>query len=397
MVTHGIVAEYNPFHNGHKYMIDQCKKQGASHIVVAMSGNFVQRGEPAVMDKWSRAKCALLCGADLVIELPLAWSLSSAEGFARGGVETLDALGLVDTLSFGSESADLKLLEELAKVAVMPQTIELTKKYLDLKMSYPSARQKAIADLCGNEKAEMIGRSNDILGVEYIKALNKIQSKIVPNPIKRIGANHDSKNQSDGFLSASQIRNQIIGGNFNCFDFVPTSVSEIINEQMGYGKAPVNIKGMEAPILSKLRMMDPFDIKFAPDVSEGLENRIINCVKTSITIEELYDKIKTKRYTHSRIRRIIMSLFLNIRESDSRGAVPYIRVLGFNDKGQEMLKLAKDTATLPIIIKPSQVKTLDDRANRAFELESMATDLYTLAMPTTLPCGMEMTENIVIV
>jgi len=397
LVAHGIIAEYNPFHNGHQYMIDQCKGQGASHIVVAMSGNFVQRGEPAIMDKWSRAKSALMCGADLVVEIPLAWSLSSAEGFARGGVETLNSLGIVDFLSFGSESASLPLLEELAKVAVMPKTIELTKKYLDLKMSYPSARQKAIADICGEDKAEMIGRSNDILGVEYIKALNEIKSKITPNPIKRIGVNHDSKNQSDEFLSASQIRKYIVEGSFSCFDFVPTSVSDLIGEQMGLGKAPVDIKGMEAPILSKLRMMDPFDIKLVPDVSEGLENRIANCVKTSRTIDELYDKIKTKRYTHSRIRRIIMSLFLNIRQSDSKGGVPYIRVLGFNDKGQEMLKLAKNTATLPIIMKPSQIKSLDDRAKRAFELESRATDLYTLAMPTTLPCGMEMTENIIII
>jgi len=393
--VHGIIAEYNPFHKGHQFMMNQCREQGASHIVVAMSGNFVQRGEPAIMDKWSRARTALLGGADLVVEIPLAWSLSSAEGFARGGVEVLNALGCVDSLSFGSESAELPALQSLAKAAVMPETIENTKKYLALKINYPSARQKAIAESCGESTAQLLENANDILGVEYIKALNAIHSKIIPNPIKRIGPGHDSLKQEKSYLSASQIRKQLIAGDFSCFDFMPHEVTEIINTQLKLGRAPVKIKNIETSILSKLRVMDAVGIERAPDISEGLENRIVNCVRSSITIDELYDSIKTKRYTHSRIRRIIMSLFLDLKASDSKGTPPYIRVLGFNEKGQELLKQAKNTSTLPIIMKSSQIKELDEYAQRVFDLECLSTDIYTLAMPTPLPCGMEMTENVV--
>lgn len=395
MSIHGIISEYNPFHKGHEYMINQCKCQGASHVVVAMSGNFVQRGEPAIMDKWSRTKMALLCGADLVVEIPLAWSLSSAEGFARGGVEVLNSLGCVDCLSFGSESADLPALQELAKAAVMPETIENTKKYLELKINYPSARQKAIAQACGESTAQLLENANDILGVEYIKALNEMSSKIIPNPIRRVGVCHDSQKQDENYLSASQIRKQLVNGDFSCFDFMPNEVSEIINTQLESGRAPVDIKGLETSILSKLRVMDARDIKLAPDISEGLENRIVKCVKTSTTIDELYDSIKTKRYTHSRIRRIIMSLFLDLKASDSKSTLPYIRVLGFNEKGRELLKQAKQTATLPIIMKSSQIKGLNEHSQKTFKLECTSTDIYTLAMPKPLPCGMEMTENVV--
>lgn len=395
MSIHGIIAEYNPFHKGHEYMINQCKEQGASHVVVAMSGNFVQRGEPAIMDKWSRTKMALLSGADLVVEIPLAWSLSSAEGFARGGVQILNALGCVDYLSFGSESADLPAIQELAKVAVMPETIENTKKYLEFKMNYPSARQKAIAQACGEHTAQLLENANDILGVEYIKALNAISSKIIPNPIKRVGVGHDSQKQDENYLSASQIRKQLANGDLSFLDFVPYEVSEIIKAQLEIGRAPVNIKGFEKSILSKLRVMDAPDIKCAPDISEGLENRIAKCVKTSTTIDELYDSIKTKRYTHSRIRRIIMSSFLDLKVSDSKSTPPYIRVLGFNEKGRELLKQAKKTATLPIIMKSSQIKSLNEYAQKTFKLECASTDIYTLAMPKPLPCGMEMTENVV--
>lgn len=395
MSIHGIISEYNPFHKGHEYMINQCKCQGASHVVVAMSGNFVQRGEPAIMDKWSRTKMALLCGADLVVEIPLAWSLSSAEGFARGGVEVLNSLGCVDYLSFGSESANLPALQELAKTAVMPETIENTKKYLELKINYPSARQKAIAQACGESTAQLLENANDILGVEYIKALNEMSSKIIPNPIRRVGVCHDSQKQDENYLSASQIRKQLVNGDFSCFDFMPNEVSEIINTQLESGRAPVDIKGLETSILSKLRVMDARDIKLAPDISEGLENRIVKCVKTSTTIDELYDSIKTKRYTHSRIRRIIMSLFLDLKASDSKSTLPYIRVLGFNEKGRELLKQAKQTATLPIIMKSSQIKGLNEHSQKTFKLECTSTDIYTLAMPKPLPCGMEMTENVV--
>ncbi|MEG0979453.1 MAG: nucleotidyltransferase [Oscillospiraceae bacterium] len=395
MNVHGIVAEYNPFHKGHKYLINECRAQGATHVVVVMSGNYVQRGEPAILDKWTRAKAALVGGADLVLELPLVWSLSSAEGFARGAVEIINALGCVETLSFGSESSDLASLQLLANAAVSTETIESTKKYLKQKISYPSARQKAIEETCGQQIASFLNNPNDILGVEYIKALNLIKSNITPNPIKRIGPSHDAPDEQKNFLSASQIRKQIDFGEYSCFEFIPPEVESILNAQIALGKAPVRIAKIETSILSKLRVMTIEEIKEAPDVSEGLENRIASCVKSARTLDELYEKIKTKRYTHSRIRRIIMSSFLNIRAEDSKKSPPYLKVLGFNEKGQELLRQAKQKATLPIIMKPVQIKELDAYAQRIFELECASTDIYTLAMPTPLPCGMEMTENVV--
>ncbi len=397
MNIHGIIAEYNPFHNGHQFLIEQCREQGASHIVVAMSGNFVQRGEPALLDKWTRAKSALLCGADLIVEIPLVWSLSSAEGFARGGVEILNGLGCVTSLSFGSECAKLSDLQALEQAIRMPKTDERIKHYLKDFVSYPSARQKAVADVCGKEIASLLESPNDILGVEYIKAINEINSQIKPNPIKRTGPNHDAEDSYKEFLSATQIRKQLMNGEYRCFDYVPPQVADLINMQMGLGKAPVSIKEIETSILSKLRVMDVETIKNAPDVSEGLENRIASCVKQSMSVEDLYGRIKTKRYTYSRIRRIIMSLFLGVKASDFTPDPPYIRVLGFNDKGQEILKSAKKTSTLPIIMKSSQIKSLDDYAQKIFALECSSTDIYTLAMPTPLPCGMEMTENVVII
>lgn len=392
----GVVAEFNPFHNGHKYLLDQCKKSGASHVVVVMSGNFVQRGELAMIDKWARTKFALLNGADLVLELPVVWSLASAETFAKGAVSILDSLGCVDTLCFGSESGDLKGIKEIAGVCVKPEFDEVIKEYINTNVSYPTARTKAIAKMCGEEKAQLIKKSNDILCVEYVKALNELKSNIKPLAIKRTGPDHDSVDLKGDFASASQIRNQMQGASYSCFDYMPNNVRNEIGELMGSGEAPVFIKIIEKSILSRLRTLTLEEIKVAPDVSEGLENRIYKAIQNSISLEELYDNIKTKRYTHSRIRRMIMNLYLNIKAADSKKTPPYIRVLGMNDKGREVLKLAKKTATIPIITKAAHIKQIDDEyVQRIFKYECSSTDLFTLAMPNPLPCGAELTKNVV--
>lgn len=397
MKIHGVIAEFNPFHNGHKYLLEKCREEGASHVVVAMSGNFVQRGKPAIMEKWARAKCALLNGADLVVEIPIVWSLSSAENFARGGVQILDALGCVNKLNFGSESKDVELLTSIAKTCVLPDIQERIRENLSQYMNYPMAREKAVASVLGEETACLLKNPNDILGVEYIKAINEIKSNIVPCPIKRIGPAHDSLNGQDEYLSATQIRRQLIAGDYDALNFVPKEVKDIIETLMENNRTPVDIKKIETAILSKLRIMDKPEIKKAPDVTEGLENRIYNCIRCTTSLKGLYDEIKTKRYTYTRIRRIIMDLFLGINLNDVRKKPPYIRVLGFNAKGQEILKRAKLTATLPVITKPTHIKDLDDKyAHRIFELECQSTDMFTLAMPEPLPCGLEMTENIVI-
>ena len=398
MNIHGIIAEFNPFHNGHKFILEKIREKGASHVVVAMSGNFVQRGKPAIMDKWARARCALLNGVDLVVEIPIVWSLSSAENFARGGVEVLNALGCVNELNFGSENGDIESLKRLATNVVSEQFQDILKINLNKYISYPKAREKAIESVLGKDLSKIISNPNDILGVEYIKALNAINSRIEPCPIKRVGPAHDSLTKKDEYLSATQIRNLLIKKDYSCCNFVPQNVEDIIKLSIKQGKSPVCINSLENSIISKLRLMDKKDIKKAPDVTEGLENRIYNSIKSARSLDELYSTIKTKRYTYSRISRIIIDLFLNIESKDITTTPPYVRVLGFNKKGQEILKEAKNTATLPVITKPTHISDIDNEyAQRIFELECKSTDMYTLAMPRPLPCGLEMTENVVII
>ena len=338
MKTTGIVAEYNPFHNGHKALVDRCRENGATHIVAAMSGNFVQRGSVAIMDKRARAAAAIRGGVDLVLELPVPFAVATAEVFARGGVTVLDSLGCVDALAFGAECEDLALLKKAAEAVTDPKVDELIKTELSGGVSYPTARAYAVRSVYGADIADVLEGPNNILAVETTEV-----------EFKRM---------------------------------------------VGVGRAPVKVEESERAILSRLRMLTAEDIRKAPDVSEGLENRIYNAIQSATSLEELYDIVKTKRYTHSRIRRIVTALYLGILPED-REAVPYLRVLGFNDRGLEILKAAKETASLPIITKPSAIAGLDEKARHTFELECRATNLYNLATPRILPCGTEYSDEIV--
>ncbi|MCR4747835.1 MAG: nucleotidyltransferase [Clostridiales bacterium] len=391
----GIVAEYNPYHNGHQYLTAKCREAGATHVVAVMSGNFVQRGSVAIMDKRARAKAALSDGVDLVLELPVPWAVSTAELFARGGLSVLAGLGCVDSLAFGCETADGELLQKAAEAVCDIKVHDLIKDELEGGITYAAARENAVRKLYGDEIADVISKPNNILAVEYLKAMKSVGTSFNVMPIKRNGAEHDSLKENGEFSSASALRIMLERGDERAFGFMPESSVSEFKRLEKVGRAPVAIDDSERAILSRLRMLSAEEIKEAPDVSEGLENRIYNAIQSATSLEELYSIVKTKRYTHSRIRRIITALYLGIAPQDALHKVPYIRVLGFNEQGREILKLAKEKANLPIIMKSSQVYELPEYGKHIFDLECKATNLYNLATPRILPCGTELTDEVI--
>lgn len=352
MIT-GIICEFNPFHSGHKYLIDTLR-QNSDGIVCVMSGNLVQRGEFAVYDKFTRAKTALENGADLIIELPCAYSVLSAGGFAKYAVQILEASGVIDEIAFGAECDNINKLKETADK--IQECNSLIKEKLAAGLSYPAARKAAV-------NSDILDTPNNILAVEYIR-----QTKLPCRAVKRIGKGHDT---DDAEYSASAIRNGL-------------SLENICS-----------LKNCERAVLAKLRTMRCEDFLKFDDVSEGLENRIVDAVRTSVSLEEIYDKIKTKRYTHSRIRRIILRAYLDITK-DFTSNVPYIRILGFNRKGQDIAALMKKHANLPIISRYSDVKELSEKGRRLFDLECKCTDLYNLGYKKPLPCGTEQRSKMII-
>ena len=304
-----------------------------------MSGNFVQRGEFAIYDKFKRCDKALENGADIVIELPCVYSLMSAEGFANAGVTLLEKTGIVDEIAFGTECDDINKLKKTAN-----------------KMSYPVARKNVIGD-------DLLDTPNNILAIEYLR-----HTSLPAKAVRRIGKGHDT---NDELYSASAIRKKLNQGEI------------------------CTIKNCEKAILARLRVMSAEDFAQIEDVNEGLENRIYNAVRQSASVEDIYKLIKTKRYTLSRIRRIILKAYLGITKEYSFD-VPYIRILGFNSKGKELLPNLKKNAKLPIISKYSDIQRLDNNGKKLFELECRCTDLYNLGYKNPLPCGTEQRSKIII-
>lgn len=394
-MNYGIVAEFNPFHNGHKYLIDALKSNGENTVTVVMSESFVQRGECACVSPYARTKMALECGADLILSLPVPYATASAERFALGGLSVLGGLGCVEALGFGAECDNAGLLKKCADVLVGDELSGVLEKYLDQGISFPSARQKAVEEICGKEIAEIISSPNNILGVEYIKAINKLGLNMGVKPITRKGVAHDSEEANGDFCSASAIR-EMLENKKSFQGFLPENSFKILNEEIKKQKSPASLDKLEVAILYKLRSMSVEDFRELPDVSEGLEYRLFDAVRASVHLEEILEKVKTKRYTLSRIRRIIICAFLGIKKEDVQAPVPYIRVLGFNENGAKILKKAKETATLPIVTKSSEINALGDGAKRVFEMECFARDMLSLALPVRDEFGKEMTDKLIV-
>lgn len=381
----GIIVEYNPLHNGHVYHISKTKElTGCDYIVGVMSGNFVQRGEPALVNKWARTKMALKAGIDLVIELPFIYSTSSAEGFAFGAVSTLDSLGLIDNICFGSEAGDTKFLEYIAQIlANEPKEYKnFLHNYLKEGISYPSARQNALFEyfrlkipgfIDEKELVNILGSSNNILGIEYLKAIYRLSSNIKPFSIKRMHNSYNEVSLTGNISSATSIRKNI--NDDAIIDALPDYVYRILENERTIGRCPVALSSFSNLILYKLRNSNLDFIKSLLDVGEGLEYKIKRGAECSRNIYELIDFVKNKRYTVTRIQRILLYSLFNITKeinNSIKSPVEYIRVLGFNENGRMLLKKGKKNASVPIITNPSY------RDLEMLKYDINSTDIYVL-------------------
>ena len=361
MKVAAVISEFNPFHNGHKYLIEKIKSEHADCVVAIMSGNFVQRGEIAIIDKYERAKAALQGGCDLVVELPTVFALSSAERFAKGGVQIADALN-ADILCFGAENEDVTKLSQIADTFSDEDFKTALKDNLSNGDYYAKAVSKAIEQTLSKEHSDMLSGANNTLGVEYIKALKS--TNISPVAIKRLGAQHDSDITFENISSATNIRN-LIKSNENYSDFTDILIPDY-----------TDMKELETAILYKLRTMSKDEIENLPDVSEGLHNRIFECARNSNSLNEFYDNLKTKRYTLSRLRRIVMCAILGITKELNSYDTQYVRVLGMNKVGATLLKNCK----LPLLCNfPQDYEALSLDAKKVFDIDITANSVFSLA------------------
>jgi len=385
MKVSGIICEYNPFHNGHYYHIKKTRENGATHIVAVMSGNFVQRGDVAVIDKFERAKAAVRCGVDLVIELPVAYSLSGAEGFARGAMYILNSMGCVDELSFGSESGDInKILSAVQASLACSQSQEL-KTLLDSGVSYPSAMHALAERKYGKQVGDVFQWPNNLLAIEYIKAISYLNSKITPFTITRKNAGHDQPGVICNFASASFIRENIKENAYE--DLVPKVMYEILSDAVREGRY-ASFANLEKAIMYKMRMMTPAMIREVPDVGQGLEHRIYEA-RTASTVTEVMEMIKTKRYTMSRIRRILINALLGITKDDLTTPPVYARILAVNERGTDILNIAKGKSRIPLSTSLARLGEINAVTRRATELEALSTDIFSIAMNKVQPVGMD--------
>ncbi len=380
MRTAGIICEYNPFHRGHAWQIDALRAQLGvdTAVVCAMSGNFVQRGDFAILRAHARAEAAVRGGADLVLELPLPWAISSAEGFAAGGVGVLTATGAVDTLVFGSECGDTETLRAVAAALESDAFAALLRQRLAEGTSFAAAREAAACELLG-DRAAVLAQPNDILGVEYCKAIARQNAVMEPLALARKSVGHDG-GAVEGFASASHIRRLLTNGG-NAAEFLTPESADIYVRECAAGRAPVTMANAERAILSRLRALTEADFAACDSGGEGLYHRFYDAVQHETSIEDILAAAKSKRYAHARLRRLLLSAFLGLT-AELPARIPYLRVLACNERGREVLKTMKTTAAAPILTKSAQVRRLDAGAQRLFALTARAEEQYTLAYPS---------------
>ena len=405
----GIIAEYNPFHNGHLYQIAKAKQEtDAQYVVAVMSGNFVQRGNTSIINKWTKAKMALLNGVDLVIEIPTIYSISSAENFAEGAIKILNSLGIIDILSFGMEANDISTLNNIANVLYSEPKEYITMLSHELKKgnSFPKARENALLMYLNDIKryANILSGSNNILGIEYLKAMRKTKSKIIPVGIKREKVLYNDKYIVDEFASATAIRKMLMTKELNDISKVmPRSAYLLLGEELKKGHYVIDIARFEKEIIYNLRRMSTEEISKIPDVSEGLENSLKNAADSCNTLEELINIVKTKRFTQTRLQRILLYTLLGIDKKQmetSKKVVPYVRVLGFNNRGKDLIsEMMKLNPKLNVVT--SVKKYMDNVANKnlkeMLEKDILATNIYTLGYYSDSYANLDYTNKIEII
>lgn len=371
-----IISEYDPFHNGHKYHIEKTRDAGAKRVICLMSGNFVQRGDIAFCDKFSRAKFAIENGADLVLEIPIKYVLSGAAFFAFGAAEIINKTKIDGVLSFGS-SAKTEELKELSDLINSDQFQEKINNFsLENGTNHALSAYKILSAF-DPIKAEMLKDPNNILALEYIKSIGDMEIFSV----KRDVLLHDAQNTVKNFASAKYIRDQIYktGNIEDIKKFIPENVFNTLSGMIGRGEVPADKRKFSALSMYKLASMKKNEFIGVNGVNQGLENRIYSAVRESSELYTLYDNIKTKRFTHSRIRQIMVSSVLGINKTDLYKPMPYIRVLGFNGMGREIIKEIRQVCTVPLVMNLSEAPDCKEK-----ELDYVAGKLFDICRPLPL-------------
>ena len=392
----GIICEYNPLHNGHLYQIQQVRKNGAEAIVAVMSGNFMQRGDVAVMDKFTRAKLAVESGVDLVIELPVPYAVAPAEVFALGGVALLSALPNVTEISFGSEYGDLELLRQAADACYLCKTEyrDMMQDFLKQGHPYPEVLMHMVEQLYGTEVAEVLLEPNNTLAVEYLNAMHTLKSPLEPYTVQRRGAGHHSlllgeerpEEGTAGIASATYIRNCIQNG-VDCRRTVPEYCYQTLQEMEEAGQI-ADIQYLERILLYQLRTTSAENLRTIAEIGQGLEHRLYQA-RSATSLENLLEILQTKRYPLARLRRILIHVLLDIRKSDTKGLPPYGRILAFNDMGRQILRCSKDSRGIPFSHSLKELSKLNPAASRCASLDAKATDIFYLAMPEVGTAAMD--------
>lgn len=403
----GIVAEYNPFHNGHLYHLEQSKKiTGATYTVAIMGGGFTQRGSTSLIDKWNKAKCALENGIDLVLELPVLYATSSAENFAEGCIKILDSLQVVDYVSFGTEINNIQILDKIACVLHNePKEFKnLLSHELNKGLSYPKARENALMMYLNDIRKylNVLSSPNNILGIEYLKALKKYNSNITPVSISRFETGYNDIGYSGNMASSTAIRNIIKNNGLQILNkLVPENTYNILIKNIKLGHFISDLSVFEKQIIYNLRKMSIPEIAELQDVSEGLEYALKNSANSCNSLVEFLNIIKSKRYTSTRIQRILLYSLLGITKKDivlSKKALPYLRVLGFNQKGKFLISEAvKANPKLQIIT--SVKRFIDNNTNKNLQImlnkDIWATNIFTLGYEYDSWSNLDYTQKII--
>ncbi len=402
----GIIAEYNPFHNGHALHLAKSKEEtGAEYTICIMSGNFVQRGNTSIVNKWLKTEMALKNGIDLVLELPTIYSVSSAENFAEGSIKLLNSLKIVDFISFGSEDSDIDILNKLATIFYREprKYLELLSSELKKGLSFPKARENAISFYLNNPiYSEILNKSNNILSIEYLKALKKYKSHIRPIAIKREKVFYSSNCIVDEYASATAIREMIKSNQYNDIRKVmPRTSYDLLMEEIEKKHCVIDLVNFEKEILYRLRNLTTDELKNFPEINEGLENAIKNASNTCNSLNELINKVKSKRYTQTRIQRILTYILLNITKKDmslARKSIPYARVLGYSSKGKDLISEINN-ANPKLTLITSVKKFMNKPGNKIYKSilnkDILATNLYTLAYKNDSVANLDFTQKII--
>lgn len=399
-----IIAEYNPMHNGHVFQINEAKKiANADFVITCMGGNFTQRGNTSIVSKFEKTKMALLNGSDMVIELPTIYSVSSSENFAYGAIKILKELNFVTHISFGIEEENIQKLQDIAELLQNEPLgyCKILKEQLDLGVSYPEARAKAVSIYLNNIEYETIMQgSNNILAIEYLKQMKKQKANFVPIGIKRNKVSYNSTKIIEDYASSSAIRKFIYNNELlQIKSVMPKSAYEILINNIKNGTYNIDLNNYSKIIIYKLRTMSLKQISDLPDVNEGIENLIKSSADKTNNISELIKLVKSKRYTQTRIQRILIYTLLNITKQDmkiSKKTSPYIRVLGCTKKGQKLLKEIPQNRLITSLKKYEQNK-LNKNITRMLEIDKSSTNIYTIPYTGNSIANSDYTNRFIII